>query len=103
MINKKILFGSLLLFTSFSTLYSQNILKGIVSDADDMPITGANLRWLNSATGGVTDIDGNYEINKFSANNKLFVRYIGYKTYTITVASNVSSFNFILSGAITLN
>ena len=101
--NSKILLSTVALMASVSSAYSQNILKGVVTDKDEMPITGANLRWLNTTVGAVTDIDGNYEIPSVSGNNVLIVSYIGYQNDTIKVSDYSSKLNVVLAGELALN
>ena len=53
-------------------------------DSGDLPLIGANVHWLNSSIGAVTDLDGRFEIPKNSGTDKLVISYTGYRTDTIT-------------------
>ncbi|WP_417197013.1 TonB-dependent receptor [Bizionia sp.] len=70
---------------------SQDNLKGVILEANqdqkEMPVAGANVYWLNTAVGAVTDFDGNFTIPYQSDYEKLVVSFVGYKTDTISVHS----------------
>ena len=59
--------------------------KGIVLDENNEALPGATLVWEGTTIGGVTDIDGNFEIEISEKSNILTVAYIGYKIFTIQV------------------
>ncbi len=68
---------------------SQNHLKGAVFEIDDsnkeIPLTGANVYWLNTSVGNITDIDGQFKIPYNPEYKKLVISYVGYKTDTLTI------------------
>lgn len=70
---------------------SQDQLKGVVMEANEnnnpLPLPGANVYWLNTSIGDVTDIDGKFTIPYEKSYTKLVISYVGYKTDTITVNS----------------
>lgn len=70
---------------------SQDQLKGVVMEANEnnnpLPLPGANVYWLNTSIGDVTDIDGKFTIPYDKSYTKLVISYVGYKTDTITVNS----------------
>lgn len=70
---------------------SQSQLKGVVMEANEnnkpLPLPGANVYWLNTSIGDVTDIDGKFIIPYNKSYTKLVISYVGYKTDTITVNS----------------
>ena len=79
-------FLSFILFFSFitNTVYSQkNIFKGNVSfineSNDKEPLAGVTVYWLNTNSGTLSDIDGNYKIPLSSSSNKLVFKYLGFK------------------------
>ncbi|MEY8870426.1 TonB-dependent receptor [Meridianimaribacter flavus] len=70
---------------------SQDTLKGTIleenKENEPIPVVGANVYWLDTTIGAVTDIDGKFSIPYQSEYTKLVVSYVGYKTDTITVSS----------------
>jgi len=68
---------------------SQNKLEGKIVDANtNEPLLGANVYWLNTNVGAVTNFDGQFSINYKTDYKKLIVSYVGYKSDTLTIASN---------------
>ncbi|MDR1114581.1 MAG: carboxypeptidase-like regulatory domain-containing protein [Tannerella sp.] len=55
---------------------------GIVTDTNDEPIIGANIKEKGTANGTVTDIDGNFSLT-VSDNAVLQISYMGYITQEI--------------------
>ncbi|MBA4743714.1 MAG: TonB-dependent receptor [Muricauda sp.] len=55
---------------------------GTVTDADNVPIPGANILVPNTTRGTQTDFDGNYSIEVFDGDSLRF-SYVGYVTQTI--------------------
>lgn len=74
-----------------SIMFSQNTLEGQILEANKenkvIPVAGANVHWLNTAVGNVTDFDGNFTIPYNKSYKKLIISYVGYKTDTIDVTS----------------
>ncbi|WP_335973950.1 TonB-dependent receptor plug domain-containing protein [Gaetbulibacter jejuensis] len=70
---------------------SQDTLNGTIleenKENEPIPVVGANVYWLDTTIGAVTDIDGKFSIPYQSEYTKLVVSYVGYKTDTITVSS----------------
>ena len=69
-------------------LWSQDQLTGTVFEKEngtDYPITGANVYWLDSSVGAVTDIDGKFSLPYQTDYQKLVISFVGYKTDTIDV------------------
>lgn len=70
---------------------SQDTLNGTIleenKENEPIPVVGANVYWLDTTVGAVTDIDGKFSIPYQSEYTKLVVSYVGYKTDTITVSS----------------
>ena len=48
-------------------------------------LAGANVYWLNTEVGTVTDLDGNFIIPYKSEYKKLVISYVGFKTDTLTI------------------
>ncbi|MEP3838567.1 MAG: TonB-dependent receptor [Algibacter sp.] len=83
--NKKIYI--LILFPVF--LFSQEKITGKILDAYDktqeIGLAGANVYWLGTEVGTVTDIDGNFTLSYKPEYNKLVISYVGFKTNTLTI------------------
>lgn len=71
---------------------SQEVLNGRIEDAnaDSEPkgLAGANVYWLDTSVGAVTDFDGNFQIPYQSEYRQLVVSYVGYQTDTLTISDN---------------
>ena len=69
--------------------FSQDELSGeimeVTAENKDIPLIGANVFWLNTSVGAVTDIDGKFTIPYEASYKKLVISYVGYKTDTLTV------------------
>ncbi len=98
----KILLTALFVAVSLAA-FAQNRVKGNVVDAQNEPIVGANLRWMNTSTGGVTDIDGNFDIEASGVSNRLIASYIGCTPDTITVTHPSGFLNIALKGQVELD
>jgi len=70
-------------------LFSQEQLSGEILEANTenntIPVVGANVFWLNTSIGAVTDIDGKFTIPYESSYKQLVVSYVGYQTDTLTI------------------
>lgn len=70
-------------------IFSQEKIDGVISELSDqkkiVPLAGANVYWLDSTIGVITDIDGKFRIPYQDDYSKLVISYVGYKTDTITV------------------
>ena len=62
-------------------------ISGIVLDASNQPLPGANIVEKGSINGIQTDFDGNFEIVVANENSTLVVSYIGYKTKEVKVGN----------------
>ena len=71
-------------------LYAQETIEGIITEKTDgetlYPLVGANLIWLNTAVGAVTDINGKFSISYQPSYTKLIISYVGFKTDTLTIS-----------------
>ncbi|TBN14456.1 TonB-dependent receptor [Hyunsoonleella pacifica] len=69
--------------------FSQDKISGVVMEANDtnthIGLAGANVFWLNTEVGTVTDIDGNFTISYKPSYRKLVISYVGFKTDTLTI------------------
>ncbi|OEJ99233.1 TonB-dependent receptor [Flavivirga aquatica] len=83
----KYLLYIILLLPTF--LFSQEKITGIIMEANEknktIGLVGANVYWLNTTVGVVTDIDGSFELSYKKEYKKLVVSYIGFKTDTLTI------------------
>ncbi|WP_053990137.1 TonB-dependent receptor [Mangrovimonas sp. TPBH4] len=77
----------ILMFPVFA--FSQQEIKGMVMEANNenkhIPLAGANVYWLNTSVGAVTDIDGVFTVPYEKKYTQLVISYVGYKTDTLTV------------------
>ncbi len=80
------------LFLLFPVLsFSQEQLTGMVMEANagnkHIPLPGANVHWLDTTVGTVTDNDGKFAIPYKTDYTKLVISFVGFKTDTLTVSS----------------
>lgn len=66
-------------------------------------IPGANVYWLGTKSGVVTDTDGSFKIVRHSVSNKLVVSYMGYKSDTLQVKPVEQNIEVILTSGKTLD
>ncbi|OUR94378.1 TonB-dependent receptor [Flavobacteriales bacterium 34_180_T64] len=70
-------------------LFSQDSISGMVMEANDkneqIGLPGANVYWLDTAVGVVTDIDGEFVIPYKKSYTKLVISYVGFTTDTLTI------------------
>jgi len=66
------------------------IISGTLTDENDLPIIGGNVRCVELGTGTISDLDGNYTLTLPEGNYTLQFSYLGYNTQsqTITVVGN---------------
>ncbi|APY07820.1 TonB-dependent receptor [Winogradskyella sp. J14-2] len=72
-------------------LFSQDTLEGVVletSTGKEMPLPGANVYWLGSSVGSITNDDGTFSLPYKFSFNKLVISYVGFKTDTLIVTKN---------------
>ena len=71
-------------------IFSQEKVTGTITenvDNKEVPLGGANVYWLNTQVGTVTDFDGNFELDYKPEYKKLVISFVGYKTDTISINS----------------
>ena len=70
-------------------LAAQEKIEGMVMEANDekkhIGLAGANVYWLNSPIGTVTNQEGLFSIPYSKEYNKLVISYVGFKTDTLTI------------------
>ncbi len=78
----------LILCMSWGVVFSQDPLSGIIKYQENnkiYPLTGANVFWQNTTVGTVTDVEGNFRLQRVSDTDWLIISYIGFKTDTLKV------------------
>ena len=73
----------------FGFTYSQNTVKGVVTDGEGVPLPGATVLVIESGANAITDFDGNYSVNAENGQTLEF-RFIGYAVQTIVVDGSVA-------------
>jgi len=93
----KILLGAIFTFLSIVCLNAQTLtITGNVIEADtSYPIPGVNIIIKNTATGAVTDFDGNFSISDVPSGATLVFSYVGFITYEVVV-NDQTPLNIIL-------
>ncbi len=70
-----------------SNAQTTNVLQGTVKDKKGEPVIGASVSVKGTSVGTVTDVDGKYSLAVPPGSTTLVVKYIGFKTYEISLAS----------------
>ena len=85
----KLYYLCILLILGTTFLQAQDKIKGMVMEANEqgkhLGLSGANVYWLNSPIGTITNDEGLFSIPFDSKYNKLVISYIGFKTDTLTI------------------
>jgi TonB-linked SusC/RagA family outer membrane protein len=87
---RRIILGLILLFTCSLGLQAQQTIKGKVTSTDAGALPGVSVRIENSASGTVTDIDGNFSIKVPNKQTVLLFSYIGYVNSKIIVGDQTT-------------
>jgi len=70
-------------------LFSQEQIKGMVMQAntenEHLGLSGANVYWMDSQIGTITDEDGLFSIPFTEAHNKLIISFVGFESDTLTI------------------
>lgn len=81
-----------LLFLSLffcSLAFAQNSISGIVTDSNNQPIPGANIKIVGETAGSITDFDGKFTLNSSKKPPfVIIVTSVGYGSQRVTVLSN---------------
>jgi outer membrane receptor for ferrienterochelin and colicin len=71
-------------------LFSQSELKGMIMEVnkkqEHIPLPGANVHWLDTTVGTVTDTNGVFAIPYKKEYTKLVISFVGFKTDTLTIS-----------------
>lgn len=79
-----------------SYLSVSQTISGIVKSDSGERLVGANIYWLNTTAGTVTDESGNYSLNKVSESDKIIASFVGFDSDTIRwTGQNNINFNLI--------
>ena len=71
---------------SFGFVNAQDFVSGTVyGDNPDNPLPGANVYWLSTDKGTVTNIDGKFSLQSEPEAAKLIISYVGFISDTLTV------------------
>src|SRR5574344_2564999 len=62
--------------------------KGTVVDQVNQPVIGASVQVNGSRVGTVTDIDGNFQLEKVPDNGVITISYVGMKAQEVKVSGN---------------
>jgi outer membrane receptor for ferrienterochelin and colicin len=97
---KLIVFFTIFLFGIFNIIQAQEIVRGHVFEKDHdqlKPLVGANVIWLGTTSGTVTDGEGHFEIKSPGHHaHHLVISYVGYQTDTIHVHDHDSDLDIVL-------
>ncbi len=73
-----------------AVLFSQSELKGKIMEAnkknEHIPLHGANVYWLDTTVGTITDTNGLFAIPYKKTHTKLVISFVGFKTDTLTIS-----------------
>ena len=71
---------------SFSFVNAQDLVSGkVYGDNLDNPLPGANVYWLSTDKGTVTNIDGRFSLQSEPDSDQLIISYVGFISDTLTV------------------
>ncbi len=86
----KYIISFLTLFISWSAQSQQQVLTGqilVEKNNSRTPIEGVNLFWMDTTQGAITDTSGAFSIPLNTKSNRLIIKYLGFKTDTLTISS----------------
>jgi outer membrane receptor for ferrienterochelin and colicins len=73
--------------------FSQDKISGMIMEANEknehIGLAGANVFWLDTSVGTVTDLDGKFTISYKKEYQKLVISYVGFKTDTLTITEPI--------------
>lgn len=83
---KKLTLLIFFLFTAFSMAMAQSAIKGKVTDKTGQPLPGVSVKVKGTATGTVTDVNGNYSL-RVPTNATLNFSFIGFASQDVPTGS----------------
>ena len=89
----------ILLFIFSWSVQSQQLLSGQIKIQEfesKTLIEGANLFWLNTSIGTISDKTGSFKIPMTPISNQLVISYLGFKTDTLTITKPIRLFHTLL-------
>ncbi|MDO7602376.1 MAG: TonB-dependent receptor [Flavobacteriaceae bacterium] len=89
----------ILLFMFSWSVQSQQLLSGQIKIQEfesKTLIEGANLFWLNTSIGTISDKTGSFKILMTPKSNQLVISYLGFKTDTLTITKPIRLFHTLL-------
>lgn len=72
----------------------------IQENNETYPLAGVNIFWLNTTIGTVSDQEGKFVIPSAASSDQLIVKYLGFKTDTLTVTPGKKIFHFMKENAV---
>jgi hypothetical protein len=85
--NKKAKFLYLLLLLTYSVSFGQVKIRGVVIDEQNQVVPFANILFLNSTTGTVSDENGKFYLESNITYTKIEVSFLGYETKIVPIKS----------------
>tara|TARA_A100001011_G_scaffold162951_1_gene171424 strand:- start:24649 stop:26835 length:2187 start_codon:yes stop_codon:yes gene_type:complete len=79
-------------------LFAQENLEGMILAKDDnktIPLIGANVFWLNSQTGTITNEEGKFSLPYLGPEERIIISYIGFKSDTLSIKENRFLIHFL--------
>lgn len=80
-------------------MFSQQKIEGTILETNtnnkQKGLPGANLHWLNTSIGAVTDFDGEFTIPYKKEYKKLIISYVGFNTDTLIIAKKQTINHFL--------
>lgn len=86
---KRWLLAAALLFGILPYAMAQQVVKGVVRDANGVPLVGVNVVVTQAPTvGATTDIEGSFTLDSPVASPTLSISFIGYETQEVQVTGH---------------
>ncbi|WP_298368442.1 DUF5686 and carboxypeptidase-like regulatory domain-containing protein [uncultured Lutibacter sp.] len=92
---RKIIYTLVLMFST--VVYSQVKISGVVLDSENQSIPFANILFVGSTTGTVSDENGKFYLESDKNYNEIEVSFLGYETKTIVVKSRDFNLKIVLN------
>lgn len=84
---KRFIFFSIALFAAFLSVNAQVKVSGVVRDSDNQPIPFANIVFVNSITGTVSDENGKFYLESNTNYSQIEVSFIGFESKVVDIKS----------------
>ena len=90
---------ALIAFVAIATISKAQISGTVFElvDGNKQTLFGANVYWENSSVGTISDMNGNFKINKVNSTNKLIVSFIGYNSDTLEIPEKKKNIEVVLT------